>query len=186
MQVNQQPPSFGFHSGDILNATAPANFAPGAMSPRSSESSAAANTSSSSMKSGGDHGNGDNAAGSGENTGANGNLNLSNNIKSGMYLPMRDTISLRHQNKHLNEVNVKISELENPAMTTKDRVLNWMVAEVFSDIEDDIDLEDGKCISAFRSERVCCSHRWHGLRNSIQYTIYEVKHSLLRMRFSFT
>lgn len=141
MQGTQLPQNRIHGSGDILKfsaRTVPPILPATAISLKTSTSSAAANTSSSSIKSGAQSENGDDSI-------------LSNNAN--LYLPIRET--LRHQNKHLNEANVKISEYENPAMTTNDRVMNWMIAEEFSDLEDDIDLDDTKFISAFRSERVC-------------------------------
>lgn len=128
------------NSADILNISGRSKLETDTMSSKTSTSSAAANTSSSSIKSAAQY----------EQNG----LNNSTVGAATMLASMRDTISLRHQNKHLSEVNVKISELESPAMSTRDRVMNWMVADEFSDLEDDIDLDDGKCISAFRSERV--------------------------------
>lgn len=131
--------------GDQLNVP----HSPNAISLKTSTSSAAANTSSSSIK-------------SGAKTDQNGNSSQCGDGGSQVrntkaFVPRRESIILRHSNKHLNETNVKISELENPAMTTRDRVMNWMIADEFSDPEDDIDLDDTKFLSAFRSERVSLS-----------------------------
>lgn len=60
----------------------------------------------------------------------------------------------RLHNKHFTEANVKQNELLNPGMTTRDRVMYWYITEEFSELDDDIDLDDTKIIAAFRSERV--------------------------------
>lgn len=58
----------------------------------------------------------------------------------------------RHQNKYLTESGIKLIEMLQPVMTTRDRVLNWKIADEFSEIDDDF--EDDGFAGPFKSERV--------------------------------
>lgn len=58
----------------------------------------------------------------------------------------------RSLNKNLTENSIKLNELQNPPMTTRDRVLNWRLSNDFVDVEDDFD--ESRYSLPFRSERV--------------------------------
>lgn len=66
----------------------------------------------------------------------------------------REPLLTRHFNQHLNETNLKLIEVMHPSMTHLDRVMNWMIAEEFSDPEDNLELNNTKSVTAIRSERV--------------------------------
>lgn len=78
----------------------------------------------------------------------------SNSGRHRVGLIRRDPLITRHFNQNLNETNIKLIEEIVPSMTHLDRVMNWMIAEEFSDPEDDLELDETKAISAIRSERV--------------------------------
>lgn len=61
---------------------------------------------------------------------------------------------VRHTNKYLTENSIRMIELRNPGMTTHERVLNWKIADEFSDVEDDFDESRYTQSQPFRSERV--------------------------------
>lgn len=61
---------------------------------------------------------------------------------------------VRHTNKYLTENSIRLSELRTPGMTTHERVLNWKIADEFSDVEDDFDESRYTQSQPFRSERV--------------------------------
>lgn len=64
------------------------------------------------------------------------------------------TAVVRHTNKYLTESSIRLFELRCPGMTTHERVLNWKIADKFSDVEDDFDESRYKQSKPFRSERV--------------------------------
>lgn len=64
------------------------------------------------------------------------------------------TAVVRHTNKYLTENSIRLIELRNPGMTTQERVLNWKIADEFSDVEDDFDESRYTQSQPFRSERV--------------------------------
>lgn len=64
------------------------------------------------------------------------------------------TAVVRHTNKHLTENSVRLIELRSPGMTSQERVLNWKIADEFSDVEDDFDESRYTQSQPFRSERV--------------------------------
>lgn len=64
------------------------------------------------------------------------------------------TAIVRHTNKYLTESSIRLIELRCPGMTTHERVLNWKVADEFSDFEDDFDESRYTQSQPFRSERV--------------------------------
>lgn len=61
---------------------------------------------------------------------------------------------VRYTNKLLTENSIRLIELQSPGMTTHERVLNWRIADDFSDIDDGYD--ESLCTQSqpFRSERV--------------------------------
>lgn len=61
---------------------------------------------------------------------------------------------VRHTNKYLTENSIRLIELRNPGMTTHERVMNWKIADEFSDVEDDFDESRYTQSQPFRSERV--------------------------------
>lgn len=64
------------------------------------------------------------------------------------------TAVVRHTNKYLTENSIRLIELRCPGMTTHERVLNWKIADEFSDVEDDFDESRYTQSQPFRSERV--------------------------------
>lgn len=64
------------------------------------------------------------------------------------------TAIVRHTNKYLTENSIRLIELRCPGMTTHERVLNWKIADEFSDVEDDFDESRYTQSQPFRSERV--------------------------------
>lgn len=69
--------------------------------------------------------------------------------------------AVRHTNKYLTENSIRLIELRSPGMTTQERVLNWKIAEQFSDVEDDFDDSRYAQSQPFRSERVSKQNRFN-------------------------
>lgn len=81
------------------------------------------------------------------------------------------TFSSRHQNKYLTESSIKLMELHTPAMTSRERIMNWKITDAFSDVEDDF--VDSRCLLPFRSERVSTYYFNLGLYKKRKINLFE-------------